>query len=146
MAIPKSEINAVVAVLVDESLDEATNEEVALKIIETLTSVRDKRSLYVAVSQQRLHPEDKWSTFAIGPFSTELQAAKAGEGMAVRPGHAGEGKWKVGVMMPTAVSTWKTLQEADAQKVKEDRFHWVKEHAKTTTPEEWSEPEGRVSW
>lgn len=145
MAIPKGEINAVIAAMTDpEITDETTNEEVAIGIIEALSSVRDLTKTYVAVSQQRLHITDEWSTFAIGPFATEKQACNAGEGMAGRPGAQGYGHWKVGVLLPTAAQTWKVLTEAE--KDKNDRFGWVKSTKKELDPDEWNEPEGRGSW
>lgn len=123
--------------------DETTNEEVAIRIIEALSSVRNGSNTYVAVSQQRLHHEDPWMTFAIGPFSTELKAAKAGEGMAPGAGRPGEGRWKVGLLLPTAAETWKFLSQAEKD---EERFARVKGFKKDLDPEVWDEPEERTSW
>lgn len=145
MAIPKAEINAVIAAMTDPELPEdATNEDVATAIIVALSSVRDLSKRFVAVSQQRLHIEDEWSTFAVGPFNTEKQASGAGEGMSGRPGAQGYGHWKVGVLLPTAAQTWKVLTEIERDK--NDRFGWAKKFTKDIPSEEWNEHEGRGSW
>lgn len=145
MAIPKGEINAVIEAMTNaEITDETTNEEIAIRIIEALSSVRDLTKTYVAVSQQRLNEMDPWSTFAIGPFSTENKAKLAGEGMAGRPGAPGYGHWKVAVLLPTAAQTWKVLTEIEDQKG--DRFKWVAGVKKKLDASEWNKPEGRGSW
>lgn len=145
MAIPKSEINAVIAAMTNPELSEdATNEEVAIAVITALSSVRDLTKRFLAVSQQRLHSTDDWSTFAVGPFTTENQAATAGEGMSGRPKQPGYGHWKVAVLVPSASESWKILTKEFEEKP--DRFGWVGEYKRGLDPSKWTEHEGRGSW
>lgn len=96
MPVSKTEVNAIVKILDDPKweLEGATSQDVASAIIEKLDSLREVKNKFVMVARIHL-PDQQWANYAVGPFSTLLQAQRAGEPFTHDPkSKTGEGLYR----------------------------------------------------
>jgi hypothetical protein len=104
LAIPASEVKAVVAVFNDPEFDELTERDVAERIIAALNQVRENTKRFVVVANLKWPDHEMFHMWAAGPFNTVNQANAVGETFATDPfTKRGNGRWKaVPILSPTS--------------------------------------------
>lgn len=103
------EITAAAKVL-NQDHEGLTSRDVAKLVLEAAEEARQKSAKFAAVGQINL-PGGELNHFVIGPFSTELQARKAGEGMAWdSKSGTGRGRFMVVQIVNKASEAWDIIR------------------------------------
>lgn len=103
------EITAAAKIL-NQNHDGLTARDVAKLVLEAAESAREKGAKWGAVG--RLHlPNGEWHNFAVAPFSTMLQAERAGAGFTHDPkSGTGEGKFRVVPIVNKPADAWESIR------------------------------------
>lgn len=133
------EITAAAKVL-NQDHDGLTTRGVAKLVLEAAEAARDKGAKFLAVGQYSL-PDTPLNHVAIGPFSTELQARKAGEGLAWdSKSGTGNGRFMVVPVVAKALDAWNLIRPPA-----KDKNAWLNEaHGRGIYGETYFE--GRKNW
>lgn len=129
MAISKTEVNKV-AKFLETASDDLDSVDMAEQIIGIIDELREKNAKWAAVGRLTIgatkdHKESK-GLFVVGPFSTRLQATRAGEGLAwTGQYHTSKGEWNCAPVVSTARSAWDAIHPE-----KIDRYAYVREAIK----------------
>lgn len=93
-----------------------TARDVAKLVLEASEAAREKGAKFAAVGQYAL-PDAPLNHIVIGPFSTELQARRAGEGLEHDPKtKTGNGRFMVIRIVNKAAEAWDAIRPADKPK------------------------------
>lgn len=136
----RTEIKIVAKLLEDPENRELDSVELAVKLIAALDGQREKTAKWGAVGELEIHEtstsEAVKGLFFVGPFTTELQALRAGEGLAHTSSHwASRGVWHKVPIVSKANSAW------DAMKPKHKAVHDnVREYIKAQEIAMFGEP------
>jgi hypothetical protein len=95
--------------------------------LEAAESKRDSQAKWTAVG--RLHlPNGEWHNFAVAPFSTPLQAQRAGEGFTHdSKSGTGEGMFRVVPIVNKAIEAWNAIRPDQV-----DHKDWIKDQIENT--------------
>ena len=124
----KTEINAVVKILDDPrwETEGATSQDVASAIIDKLDELRSKSAKFSTFGRIAL-PGGDWHYFSLAPFSTLLQAQRAGENFTHDPkSRTGEGFYRAVPIVKDARAAWESIRP-DQVNDKE----WIREQIQT---------------
>jgi hypothetical protein len=101
MAIPKTEVNAILKIFQRAEEEAWDDVEEAEQIILALNEVREKSKKYVVVANLQWPDDKDFHLFAAGPFNTVNQAEAVGQRFAADPQtHKGKGRWRVVPILP----------------------------------------------
>ncbi len=102
--------------------DPPNSRQVAKLVLEAAEAAREKGAKYVAVGRIRL-PDGEWHNYAVGPFSTPLQAARGGEAFTHDPkSGTGEGKFRAVPLVNKAADAWNAIRPDQV-----DHTQWIKD-------------------
>lgn len=115
MALSRTEIKAVAALLEDESNEELDSLQMAERVIQAIDEIREKSSRWVAVGRLTVkETRDHGPThglYVVGPFSTPLQAQRAGEGLWHDSRYwSSKGQWHRAPVVSKARSAWDAIK------------------------------------
>lgn len=148
MAVPASEIKAVLKVFDSPEFEDWDEKTAAENIVTAVNEVREASKRFVVVANLKWPHQDNYHMWACGPFNTENQANAMGERFAADPyTRRGEGRWKTVPILPPASNSsrtaWDTIRPPTVPCC--SLHHgWVKDDLDRWT---WHRPpEGAVHW
>lgn len=96
--------------------------EAAKAALEAAENKRQDQAKWAAVGRIKL-PNGEWHNFAVAPFSTPLQAQKAGEGFTHDPkSKTGEGGFRVVPIFNKAQDAWDSIRPEQV-----NHHEWIRE-------------------
>lgn len=119
-----AELKAIVKILEADHSGEATSKDVALLIVEAIDAEREKTKKFVTAGLISYTMNDRATRkmFCVGPFTTELQAKRAGESWACDPkSRRGEGRSTVLEILPNGKDAWESIRPVE--KSKDEMLH-----------------------
>jgi hypothetical protein len=129
MPISKTEVNKVAKFLetADQEMDSV---EMAESIIGMINELREKKAQWATVCRLTIRETDEWEEskglFIVGPFSSRLQATRAGEGLAWSNQYwSSSGEWNCAPIVSSARSAWDAIHPE-----KKDKFGWIRDSIK----------------
>lgn len=139
-----AEIKAVVKALEGEFPPDATSKDVALAVIQALDVQREKSDKWITVVQIKL-PETGWHHFALGPFSTQKQAAAAGQSSfpnTMKYKRDGDAKAMAVPVSNSEREAWESIRPENV-----NSQQWIKDMVKDWYPGIWAEKfTGKQGW
>lgn len=100
--------------------------EAAKAALEAAESKRQDNAKWAAVGRLRL-PNGEWHNFAVAPFSTPLQAQRAGEGFTHdQKSGTGEGDFRVVPIVNKAIEAWNAIRPDQV-----DHHEWIRKQIET---------------
>lgn len=100
--------------------------DVAKEVLVAAEAARDKGAKFITVGRFHL-PDGSWHNFAVGPFSTILQAQRAGEGFTHDPKTGtGEGTYRAVPLVNKPADAWNAIRPDEV-----DHKDWIKAQIET---------------